>query len=688
MPNRPTQRMRVVAFTALACGLASASGYAPHARAADAPALRGFAPATLDAERAAERIVLASPSESAALRHETALASEVHRMGTTGDYETAVYVRDALAAAGWDAKLATYTVPLDYPTAQQITLLDPAPRALDLYEPAIPGDPQSRAHAAIGIPYSGYSADGDVTGPLVYANHATPEDFAELARDGIDVRGAIVIARIGGGALTAKAFESAKHGALATLIFADPMDGGYFKGDTYPAGPWRPLGSSIRNTMTFTNDPGDPTAIGIPVPGAPHKPYSALVVPPIPEMPVTGIVAQQLMGALGGPIAPIAWHGGFPLPLHLGGTTRAHVTLESKRSFGSMWDVIATLRGTDPSQMVVVGGHRDAWTYGAVDPISGTVDLVQLGEAYGRAVRAGWKPKRTIVIGSWDGEELNLFGSEIWVEQNEAALRSGAIAYVNTDEVAYGPTFHVDATPELAPLARAAASDVLAPGGATIASYWLAQDPKEAVGAIGAGSDHEPFVYHENLPAMGAAFGGPFGTYHSAYDDLASLRLLDPEMHRAAAIARYTSLVTMRLADAGVPDVEVVPLANALRARLTAFAAVDRSPRRGAVVRALSPALDTFARRAAALDAAATDAATSGDTAREAAAYAAIRSALGAFYAPPAANEKRWQRSLLYGLHDDAPYLPTLDDTLPAISGPAALATLLDAFDAASKDRR
>ncbi len=653
--------------------------------AADEPALRGFLASDMPAERQAERTVLASPSEAAALQHETALASQVHRMGSPADYRTALYVRDALAHAGWDAQIIPYTVPIAVPTEQRLQLLDPSPRDLDLYEAAIAGDRYSHAHRDIGIPYSGYSNDGDVTGPLVYANYARPEDFARLSKLGVDVRGAIVLARVGNGPLTAKAFESAKHGASATLVFADPMDGGYFKGDPYPKGPWRPTSAALRNTMTLTNDPGDPTAIGLPVAGAPHKPFSAIVLPPIPESPITGDVARQLIAAMDGPVAPDDWHGGFAMPLHLGATVRARFVLHSKREFGPLWDVIATLPGTDPTHMVVVGGHRDAWTYGAVDPISGTVDLIQLAEAYGKAERGGWKPRHTIVIGSWDGEELNLFGSDIWVEAHDAQLRAGLIAYVNTDEVAFGPQFNIYATPELTALARAAATDVAAPDGTSLDAYWAAQDPKRSIDPVGGGSDHEPFVYHENMPALGAGFGGPFGTYHSAYDDLDSLRIFDPGMHRAAAAARYTSLVTMRLADAAAPNIELTPLADALRERLKSFSLIDTTPRRKEVVRKLLPALQAFDDHVEKLDTDVDEAVASGDATKAAQAYAAVRATEAAFFLPAGTTGHTWSRSLLYGMRDDMPYLPTLDDTLDPARGKDALSLLLTVFARAAR---
>jgi N-acetylated-alpha-linked acidic dipeptidase len=505
--------------------------------------------------------------------------------------------------------------------------------------------------------------DGDVSGAVVYANYGKPEDYAKLASLGVSVRGAIVVARAGGGgSLTGKAFEGAKHGAKAVLIFADPLNGGYWNGDVYPKGPYRPTGGALRNTLTFTNDPGDPTAIGIPVPGAKHKPFSSIKLPPIPETPITAIVAQQLLGAMNGPVVPTEWHPGFAMAVHTGGSARAQFVIKSKRFIGPIWDVIATMDGIDSAQMVVVGGHRDAWTYGAVDPISGSVDMLQLGRAFGEMKSQGWKPQRTIVIGSWDGEETNLFGSSIWVDQHEAELRSGCVAYVNTDEVAFGPEFNAYATPDLAGLIHDAADAASAPDGKTLTEYWRAQDPKLAVDPIGGGSDHEPFVYHEGLPAVGAGYGGPFGTYHSAYDDPASLRIFDPGMHEAAAAARYTGLLVLRLANATYPDVRLGDLANAIVTRIT-----------DAKADALLSDAQAFATAATALDADADAAVQSGDAARAKVDQARLRNAEAAFFQPQATT---WGRSLLYDVNGyQSNLLPGLDTAPDAIDAALRAAT-------------
>ncbi|HEY1428580.1 MAG TPA: M28 family peptidase [Candidatus Tumulicola sp.] len=646
---------------------------------------RGFVPDRIASETQDEATIAASPNEAAARADELALASYVHRMGTPGDERTANYVRDQLAKAGFDAKIVTYVVPIAWPVEQRLTLYAGSSRAHDvsLYEPAIASDPYSQNHAAIGIPYSGYSNDGDATGPVVYANHAVAADFDALAAAGVSVKGAIVVARSGGGALTAKAFEAAKRGAAAVLVFNDPLTGGYFMGDTYPKGPWRSTGAATRNTMTFTNDPGDPTAIGIPVPGAPHKPFSAIALPSIPEAPITGDVARELLQPLGGATVPADWHPGFAFAQHFGGDVRARFVLRSRRFFGPIWDVIGTLRGTT-DQTVVVGSHRDAWTYGSVDPISGTVDLLQLARAFGKLHATGWQPRRTVIIGSWDGEELNLFGSDIWVRQNEADLRARCVAYVNTDEVAYGPFFGAAATPDLADMLRDTTTAVTAPGSLSLLdTYWRAQDPRREVDPIGGGSDHEPFVYHENIPALAGAYAGPFGTYHSAYDDPASLAIFDPGMHRAAAAARFTSMAVLRLANADYPDLRLAAVATTLRERLDAFAkGKGDEARRAQIVQTLTPASDAFVTAATALDARADAAISAGNVAAAGLIYAHLRASEDAFFQP---NSSKWMRTMLYSVSGYAGgVLPSLDDALKP-DGDAAVATLQAAFQAAAQ---
>ncbi len=602
------------------------------------------------------------------MRDELGMASYVHRMGRPGDLRSALYFRNQLRRAGWDANLVEYVVPIAYPTRETLTLLTPHRQDIDLYEAAVPGDKYSQNHAAIGKPFSAYSADGNVVGPVIYANYGKPDDYKLLAALHVNVRGAIILARVGGGgSLTGKAYEAAQHGARAVLLFSDPMRGGYWDGDVYPKGPYRPLGGVMRNTLTLLDNPGDPTAIGVPVPGAPHKPWSALKVPPIPETPVTGLVARTLLAAMDGPSVPPTWHPGFGMAIHTGRMARAHFVITMKRYMGPIWDVIATMPGKDPHQLVVVGGHRDAWTYGSVDPISGAVDMLQVGRALGKLKARGWKPQRTIVIASWDGEETNLFGSTAWVDQHEAQLRRGLVAYVNTDEVAFGPLFFAYATPDLDGLMHAVANAALAPNGDRLTAYWHAQDAKLTVGAPGGGSDHEPFVYHENLPIAGSAYGGPFGTYHSAYDNPASLRILDPGMRYADAAARYTGLVVLRLANAAYPDLRLGDLARAVEQRI-----------QSAKANALESDAQAFVTAADALDADADTAIASGDAGRVRDDQHRLRGAEAAFFN---ASATTWNRSLLYAPSEQDKGLLT---GLGTAAGNAAIERALEAATAAA----
>ena len=633
-----------------------------------------------------ERAVSTLPNAADAMRFERGVASVVHRMGQATDYQTAVYVRDQLAASGWNAKIVTYVVPIAWPTQQHLFITAPVAREVDLYEPAIAEDPWSQRHAEIGKPYSGYSADGDVNGPLVYAGHGSETDFAMLAKLHVSVKGAIVLAAMGGGGSVSKGKRAAQLGAKALLIYPEPGYDPYYpqfrSAKSYPRGPARPLGAAMRNTLTISDAAGDPTAIGIPVPGAKHKPFSALDVPSIPIMTVTPSVAQQLAYYLGGPTAPKHWTSKLASHIHVGGAERVHLVIKSRRFFGPMWNVIATMKGeVAPDEMVIVGGHRDAWTWGAIDPGSGSVAMLQMGEDFGKLRKAGWRPYRTIVIGSWDGEELNDFGSGIWVDQYREKLLRNCLAYVNTDEVANGPTYIPGASDDLFGLLRSVADAAIAPDGKTVSEYWAKQDPKRAITAMGTGSDHESFQYHLNIPSVGIFYGGVFGTYHSGYDDIASLKIFDPGMRYADAAARLYNLITLRLADAPYPDIQLHLDALAMERRLNAFANErgDESLRRK-VAHTLQPLVDKFARLSASVDEAADQAVASGNLTALASMRANMVQIRSAFYSPSGVPGDPYQGSILYNSDDTISTLPSLETTLNPKRGQAALDQLVAAF--------
>jgi len=680
------RRLPILLATVVLGSSASLGQFAVASAADAAPLLRGFPPSMVAHELEFERAVSTMPNATDAMRFEWGVASVVHRMGQPTDYQTAVYMRDQLAAAGWKAKIVTYVVPIAWPTQQQLFITAPVRREVDLYEPGIADDPWSQRHAEIGKPYSGYSADGDVNGPLIYAGHGSESDFATLAKMHVSVKGAIVIAAMGGGGSVSKGKRAAQLGAKALLIYPEPGYDPYYpqfrSATSYPRGPARPLSAAMRNTLTIADAAGDPTAIGIPVPGAKHKPFSALDVPSIPVMTVTPLVAQELEQNLGGPAAPRRWTSKVVSHVHVGGVERVHLIIKSRRFFGPMWNVIATMEGeVAPDEMVIVGGHRDAWTWGAIDPGSGSVAMLQMGEDFGKLRKTRWRPYRTIVIGSWDGEELNDSGSGIWVDQYKKQLLRNCLAYVNTDEVANGSTYIPSASDDLFDLLKSVADTAIAPNGKTVSEYWAKQDRKRAITAMGTGSDHESFQYHLNIPSVGICYCGVFGTYHSGYDDIASLKIFDPGMRYANAAARLYNLITLRLADAPYPDIQLHLDALALQRRLNAFAngRGDESVRRH-VVHTLQPLANKFGRLSASVDEAADQAVATGNLTALASMRAGMIQIRSAFYSPSGVPGDPYQGSILYNSDDTISTLPSLETTLNPKRGTAALDQLVAAF--------
>lgn len=685
--------MRVLTTYTIACclmaaALAMGSSGSQRLASADTTAtarLRGFSADQSAKELAYEQAAQSSPNARTAMDDELAIAGHVHRMGQPTDYDTAVYVRRRLAADGFEAQIVTYDTANVWPIEQHLEITAPVQREVDLYEPAVAGDPYSTRHDEIGKPYSGFSDDGDASGPLVYANYGTAQDFLTLKRLGVDLAGAIVLVKQGHGSADSKGRRLVAYGGKALLMYPEPGYDPYgppTSGKSYPQGRNRPLGAALRNTMLIEYNDGDPTAVGVPVPGARHLSFSTIRVPPIPVTAITALVAKQLEAELGGPPAPSGWATKVTPDVHLGGFERVHYVLRSRRFIGPIWDVIATMRGSQaPAETVVIGGHRDAWTFGAIDPTSGTVAMLQFADALAKLHSRGWRPFRTIVIGSWDGEELNDFGSDAWVDQHAATLRASCWTYINTDEVALGGMFYAAATDDLAGVVRDVADVAVAPDGSPLTTYWSHQDSARSVMAQGTGSDHEPFTYHEGIPSAGVAYYGTFGTYHSAYDNPASLRIMDPGMRFADAAARYYTILMLRLADAPYPDVRLGDLATVVQHRLNAFAnGTTDEARRTVVVRTLQPKIDQFSRFASAIDAAADATAATGNLQALRSMRSLVLQTRADFYAPNGLPGMSWQGSVLYNSDDVISTLPSLETTLDPKLGDAALDQLEAAF--------
>ena len=544
--------------------------------------LDGFTPEGSTAERRWEDEFRAVPAPASAREHLRRLTAEPHVAGTKEDYATAIYVRDQIRSYGISSELKEYEVLLPYPKQPGIVeLVRPRPEKLAVKEPVIAEDPSSSNPKIIPL-FNGYSPSGDVTAPLVYVNYGLPPDYEALKKLGVDVTGKIAIARYGNSFRGVKAKVAQDHGAVGLIIYSDPADDGYMQGDVYPKGPWRPAGAAQRGSVQFLSTaPGDPLTPGKPaIPGVPRlKMEEVTTIPRIPVQPISYGDAKRLLEPLRGPLRPKGFQGGLPFPYHVGGTDYVSVHLKTSMDFQvrKIWDVISRIDGDEEKdRWVVMGNHRDAWVFGAVDPNSGTTAMLEAARSFGALLKKGWKPRRTIVLCSWDGEEYGLLGSTEWAEDNAAELKEKAVAYLNMDSAVSGANFGASSVPSMWKLIRGATRDIKDPkSGQSIYQQWQQRaheeepDPEltnaevgsdktiaEArIGALGSGSDFTPFLQHLGVPSSDMGFGGDYGVYHSAYDSFYWMSHFgDPSFVYHVAAAQLWGTVAMRLADsAGLP---------------------------------------------------------------------------------------------------------------------------------------
>jgi N-acetylated-alpha-linked acidic dipeptidase len=559
-----------------------------------APALDGFTVAGSELERQLEERFRAVPQTASAREHLRTLTREPHVAGTPEDYRTAVYVRDQLRRFGISAELREYQVLL--PSPKRPTVLElVAPRRvrLNLQEAVLPQDPSS-AHARIVPLFNGYSASGDVTAPLVYVNYGLPDDYAALKKIKVDVKGKIVIARYGRSFRGVKAKVAEENGAVGLIIYSDPADDGYVKGDVYPDGPWRPETSAQRGSVMYIFQyPGDPLTPGTPsIAGTTRLKQDdpTLNIPRIPVQPISYGDARRLLEPLRGPVRPDGFQGGLPFAYHVGGTgdVRVHLKTEMDFQIRTIWNVIGRIEGAEErDRWIVLGNHRDAWTFGAVDPNSGTTAMLELARGFGELLKTNWRPRRTIIFGSWDAEEQGLIGSTEWVEENAAELREKAVAYLNMDSAVSGANFGASSVPTLWKLIRAVARDVRDPKtGKSVYEAWQdrvrearpesdsadmpapnATPPIDTpIGALGSGSDYTPFLQHLGIPSLDMSFGGDYGVYHSAYDSFNWMEKFgDPGFTYHVAAAQIWGTMTLRLANAPALPLDYTDYATELR---------------------------------------------------------------------------------------------------------------------------
>jgi N-acetylated-alpha-linked acidic dipeptidase len=522
------------------------------------------------APNANEQKFLAVPDAASAERHMKVLTAEPHIAGSPADYKTALYVAQKFRDAGLDTTIEPYRVWLNYPAEVSVTAFGPTGSEI-MHGPSpeqVDGDPFQN-NAGVTPAFSGYSPSGDVTAEVVYANYGRPEDFKQLDEQGISVQGKIVIVRYGENFRGVKAYLAQELGASALIMYSDPVDDGFTKGDAYPNGPWRPSSGVQRGTVEFGfQHPGDPTTPGfastMSLPDSERvKPENNPDMPRIPVTPLSAKDAQPILAALRGPDCPRDWQGALPFAYHMGpGPVRVNLRLQQDYGYRTIWNVIGRIKGAVfPDELVIAGNHRDAWVYGAVDPISGTTAMLEAVKGLGELLKSGWRPKRSILFASWDAEEQGLIGSTEWVEEHEAEL-GRAVAYFNTDTGAAGPNFRAAATPSLRNFLRDITMLVPSPKGGVLYDQWrtfgkmtavAAGGSDVALGNLGSGSDYTSFVDHMGIPSSDIRTSGNYGVYHSVFDNYEWYRRFgDPGFHYTQLIARVFGLQVLRMSDASV----------------------------------------------------------------------------------------------------------------------------------------
>ena len=630
----------------------------------------GFSQDRLAAQRRWEDAFRAVPASKSAREHLRILTREPHIAGTKEDYDTAIYVRDQLRGYGIPAELRQYDVWLNYPKSPAVLELITAKRQrLNINEAVVSKDPSS-SHPKITPLFNGYSASGDVTAPVVYANYGLPNDYDDLKKAGVDVKGKIVIVRYGNSFRGVKAKVAQDHGAIGCIIYSDPADDGYMQGDVYPKGPWRPVASGQRGSVQFLFDyPGDPLTPGRPsIDGVPRlKPEEATDLTRIPVQPIAYDVAKTIIAPLKGPVRPRGFQGGLPFAYHVGGTDEVKVRLKVDMDYKirPIWNVVAKIEGSaEPNRWIVLGNHRDAWVFGAVDPNSGTSAMLEVGRGLGELLKQGWKPRRTIVFCSWDAEEYGLIGSTEWAEELAGELREKAVAYLNLDAAVSGANFGASSVPSLWKLMRSVTRDVKDPkSGKTVYQQWQDQArenrPEDQratagearIGPLGSGSDYTPFLQHLGIASTDMGFGGDYGVYHSAYDSFYWMdQFGDPGFVYHVAAAQIWGTLAMRLADADGLSFDYTDYATEIREffRDAVQIAGRRNLGNAFDEKAMTGAVDDFAKEAERMEKARQDAIRDGDRGRLAKINDGLMLAERQFIDPRGLRGRAWYRHQIY----------------------------------------
>jgi N-acetylated-alpha-linked acidic dipeptidase len=556
-------------------------------------ALRGYTPEHAATEVQWEQKFRAVPDPARVREAMRRMSARPHHVGSPYDKDNAEWLVAQLKSYGLDAKIEQFDALFPTPKSRKLELLGPEKFEATLQEPVVKVDPTSDQQKEQLPTYNAYSRDGDVTAPLVYVNYGAPADYEELAAMGVSVKGAIVIARYGQTWRGIKPKVAAEHGAVGCIIYSDPRDDGYFRGDPYPDGPMRPEeGVQRGSVMDMPVYPGDPQTPGVgAVPGAKLIPlHQVQTITKIPVLPISYADATPFLKSLRGELVPESWRGGLPFSYKVGpSVAKAHLAVSFNWDRKPLYDVIATIPGsTFPDQWVIRGNHHDAWVNGAGDPLSGASAELEEARGLGELLKQGWHPQRTILYCFWDGEEPALLGSTEWVEAHATELGEHAVAYFNSDGNSRG-YFRAEGSSALEGFVNSVAKDIDDPE--TKMSVWKRQRlvaishataegktelrtrPDIRIEALGSGSDYTAFLHHLGIASVNMGYGGEDqggGQYHSVYDDFYwYTHFQDTDFVYGRALAQTAGTMMMRMADADVIPFQFGDLADTVRTYVT-----------------------------------------------------------------------------------------------------------------------
>jgi N-acetylated-alpha-linked acidic dipeptidase len=666
------------------------------------PPMPGFAAPNAVAQRALERDVVRRTRADTARAHSRALSIEAHVAGTPAQLRTRDYVLEQMRRMGLQTEVRSYSVFMPHATSVRLWRTAPGEKELSLREPAVARDSTSATWQYPTV--NGYSGVGEAEGEIVYVNYGLIEDYARLDSIGVSVRGRIAVARYGRSFRGIKAREAERHGAAALLIYSDPQNDGYVRGDVYPEGPMRNADGVQRGSVF--NGAGDPATPGYAsTPTAPRRPVDRMELPRFPVVPISYACASELLAGVRGHDVPTGWQGGLPFHYHVGpGPVHARVRVTDDRATQGtkeIHDTFGIIVGSElPDELVIIGAHRDAWGPGAADNVSGTVSVLEAARVVADAVRAGHRPRRTIVFATWDAEEWGLLGSTEYVEDDSLRLLRGAVAYLNQDVAAEGARFGAGGSPSLRALLRDVARDVPDPnsGGSVFAAWQRASAVVDTASPPmsdpGGGSDFAGFYNHLGIPIVDWGFGGESGMYHSQYDDFAWMtRFGDTSFAYHAAAGSIGAAMVLRLANADIVPYDYLEFARTMRRYVPGVERLFASRGWQGSATALSAAI-TRMEREAALFAATRDSALAEPLSRprRVAANAALRDVERALTRPMGLRTRPWYRNLIYAADENNGYanmpFPSVNEAIRDDDEGLAvreLADLAQRFDAATR---